>query len=72
MSDTFVITTRKYREHKSLEGARAELARLRALEPGATFVLYCITRLSDPKARSFALEKEFVGSLHFPRTGADD
>jgi hypothetical protein len=69
MSDTFMVTKRKYREHKTLEGARAELARVRALEPGKEFSLLCITRLSDPKARSFALE---IGSLHSPKTAADD
>jgi hypothetical protein len=51
-----MITKRKYREHKTLEGARAELSRLRALAPGEKFSLHCVTRLSDPKARSFGLD----------------
>jgi hypothetical protein len=66
MSDTFFITNRKYREHKTLESARHELARVRALEPGRQFSLLCVTRMSDPKARSFAVEKEFAGSLQRP------
>jgi hypothetical protein len=55
MSDDFyIVSSKKYRLHKTLEGAQAELARVSALHPDRKPVIDCVTRW--PGSRSYTLE----------------